>query len=197
MKKSLVVDKTLYVIVGLLLVASLVLTGCEEVVLEEGELPVAEDTMNEEVLNPVVESDADTAADLVPQDLPDEPVVVSTTVEVEPAPVVEPEPTPDPVTIYTDGSYFQISSYQSPAGSESITIQLQLKDDRVTGLSVGPQATHDVSKGFQQLFTEGIGSLVVGKSLDEIGQVGAVNGSSLTPSAFNIALNVIKSEARS
>lgn len=98
---------------------------------------------------------------------------------------------------FKDGSYFREGAYQNPVGDDSITVQLKVENDRVTGVSIGLRGNDPTSKNFQQLFADGIGELVVGKSLDEIGPVGAVNGSSLTPLAFNRALEAIKAEARS
>ncbi len=126
-------------------------------------------------------------------------------------PVVEPEEKLPPLieeatdveevsevtTMYADGSYSSSGSYQSPAGSESISVTLVVKDDKVSSLSVVSNAVHATSKTYQGKFISGINSLVVGKSIEELGSFSQVNGSSLTPNGFKQALNSIKSQALS
>ena len=46
------------------------------------------------------------------------------------------------------------------------------------------------------VFANGISSVIVGKSIDTLGKIGAVNGSSLTPNAFNTAVAAIKTQAK-
>lgn len=97
---------------------------------------------------------------------------------------------------YKNGSYTQSGSYGSPAGSESISVTLSIADDTVSSVSVSPNATHAVSKKFQDKFAGGISGQVVGKKLSELGSIGAVNGSSLTGGGFNSAIASIKNSAK-
>ncbi len=98
---------------------------------------------------------------------------------------------------YVDGSYTQVGNYQSPAGSESVAVTIVLADDVITSVSVVPNSERDVSLHHQEDFAAGVAAVVLGKSLDEIGNLGAVNGSSLTPKGFNSAISAIKSAAKS
>lgn len=96
---------------------------------------------------------------------------------------------------YGDGTYSEEGSYTSPAGPETIGVTLTIEDDIVTNVSIRKDATAEKSVNYQALFADGISALVVGKKLDEIGPFSSVNGSSLTPRAFQVALELIKSDA--
>ena len=122
------------------------------------------------------------------------PPLIEEAVEEE---LEEEEELVEATTMYVDGTYSSSGSYQSPAGSESISVTLVVQDDRVSSLSVASNATHATSQTYQGKFISGINSLVVGQDISEIGSFSQVNGSSLTPSAFNQALNSIKSQALS
>ena len=96
---------------------------------------------------------------------------------------------------YDDGTYSMDGSYVSPNGPETIGVTLTLEDDMITAVSIRKDATAEKSINYQSLFANGISALVVGKKLDEIGTFSSVNGSSLTPLAFEQALELIKAEA--
>lgn len=97
--------------------------------------------------------------------------------------------------LYNNGGYSVVGAYNSPAGSESIGVQLSLKDDMVTDVSVTAKATNETSLKFQKIVSENIKSLVVGKKLDEV-KLDKVSGSSLTPKGFNDAIAKIKVQAK-
>lgn len=97
---------------------------------------------------------------------------------------------------YKDGTYSENAAYTSPAGQESIGVTLTLKDGVVSGVSISKFATNETSIVYQGLFADGISSVVVGKSIDSLGSIGAVNGSSLTPIGFNTAVDSILSQAQ-
>jgi uncharacterized protein with FMN-binding domain len=99
-------------------------------------------------------------------------------------------------SVYKDGTYNATGSYQSPAGAETVGITLVVKDDVVTSVSVSNKATNEASINFQNLFAEGVSAMVVGKSLDSLGSLGAVNGSSLTPNGFESAVATIAALAK-
>ena len=96
---------------------------------------------------------------------------------------------------YKDGSYTADGSYQAPSGTESITVELTLKDDTVTEITVTPHATDPTAKQHQGEFVGGIADQVVGKDIDTL-NVTRVSGSSLTSGGFKIALEAIKEQAR-
>ncbi|HTL40973.1 MAG TPA: FMN-binding protein [Pseudolysinimonas sp.] len=95
---------------------------------------------------------------------------------------------------YKDGSYTADGSYQAPSGTESITVELTLKDDTVTEITVTPHATDPTAKQHQGEFVGGIADQVVGKDIDTL-NVTRVSGSSLTSGGFKIALEAIKEQA--
>ncbi len=96
--------------------------------------------------------------------------------------------------LYQDGSYSSIGNYQSPAGPVSIAVDLSIKDNVVTSVTVSPQAENETARLFQEKFAGGISAAIVGMSLDEL-NVREVAGSSLTPIGFNNALADIKASA--
>jgi uncharacterized protein with FMN-binding domain len=95
---------------------------------------------------------------------------------------------------YTDGDYTAEGSYISPAGEQSVKVQLTLKDDTVTAVTVTPEADDPQAKGFQEKFAGGISDAIVGKDIDTL-NVSRVAGSSLTSGGFNKAIEAIKAEA--
>ena len=95
---------------------------------------------------------------------------------------------------YKDGSYTADGSYQAPSGTESITVELTLADDKITEITVTPHATDPTAKGHQAEFVGGIADQTVGKDIDTL-NVTKVSGSSLTSGGFKIAIAAIKEEA--
>jgi uncharacterized protein with FMN-binding domain len=95
---------------------------------------------------------------------------------------------------YKDGTYTADGSYQAPSGTESITVELTLADDKVTDITVTPHATDPTAKGHQAEFVGGIADQVVGKDIDTL-NVTKVSGSSLTSGGFKIAIAAIKEQA--
>jgi len=96
---------------------------------------------------------------------------------------------------YSDGTYEEIGAYQSPAGAETLGVKVTIKDDVVTSLVVTNRATHEVSLKLQNMFIQGINTLVLGKRLEDLDDFTVVNGSSLTPKGFNSAIKSIKVDA--
>ncbi len=97
---------------------------------------------------------------------------------------------------YKDGTYSENTSYMSPAGQDTVGVSLTLKDGVITAVSIQNLATNEASIAYQNLFADGISSVVVGKSIDSLGSIGAVNGASLTPVGFNAAVKAIMADAQ-
>ncbi len=95
---------------------------------------------------------------------------------------------------YKDGSYTADGSYNAPSGTESITVEVTLADDKITEITVTPHATDPTAKGHQAEFVGGIADQVVGKDIDTL-NVTKVSGSSLTSGGFKIAIEAIKEQA--
>jgi len=95
---------------------------------------------------------------------------------------------------YTDGTYTAEGSYISPAGEESVKVELTLDGDIVTAVTVTPEADDPQAKSFQEKFASGIADVVVGKDIDTL-NVSRVAGSSLTSGGFAEALKAIKVDA--
>lgn len=95
---------------------------------------------------------------------------------------------------YRDGDYTATGSYVSPAGTQSVKVELTLAHDAVTAVTVTPEADDPQAKGFQEKFAGGISDAIVGKDIDTL-NVSRVAGSSLTSGGFNKALADIKAQA--
>jgi uncharacterized protein with FMN-binding domain len=96
---------------------------------------------------------------------------------------------------YKDGDYDAEASYSNPAGQSKVKVALTLADNKITKITVTPEATNATSKQFQTKFASGISDAVVGKSIDEL-NVSKVSGSSLTSTGFNAAIDDIKADAK-
>ncbi|CAD5995994.1 FMN-binding protein [Agreia sp. COWG] len=95
---------------------------------------------------------------------------------------------------YKDGEYKAEGSYTSPGGPEKVGVSLTLAGDVITAVTVTPESENPNGKKYQGEFADGISSVVVGKSIDDI-KVSKVAGSSLTSGGFNDAVDQIKAEA--
>jgi len=97
---------------------------------------------------------------------------------------------------YSDGTYTESGSYQSPNGTESVDVTVTLADDVITAVEVVGHGDNPDSKHYQGEFISGIGAVVVGQNIDDI-QVSKVAGSSLTSGGFTSAIDAIKADAAS
>ena len=97
---------------------------------------------------------------------------------------------------YTDGEYTESADYQSPNGTEEVTVTVTLADGVITAVEVVGDGDNPNSKRYQTEFADGIADVVVGKNIDDI-SVDKVAGSSLTSAGFNDAIEAIKADAAS
>lgn len=198
MKNALVYMTFLFLLTGML-------SGCTEGPVEEPvEAPEDEGIEMEVEVNPTtnaVEMEVtvgeaeDTAEDSdaveVEVEIEEETEVESVDMEVE----VEEEADAS-TTVYADGSYSRAGSYNTPAGTQQITVSLTVKDDVVTGVNIFGSSDNETTQQYIDLFAAGIPNIVNGVRLEDLDGVSAVNGSSLTGGAFNSALAQIKAAAQ-
>lgn len=95
---------------------------------------------------------------------------------------------------FADGAYTATGSYDSPGGTEHITVSLTLSGDTITAASVKPGATDPEAQQYQDDFIGAYKQLVVGKPLAGL-HLDRVSGSSLTSQGFNDALQQITQQA--
>ena len=95
---------------------------------------------------------------------------------------------------YTDGTYTESGSYQTPNGTESVEVTLTLADDVITAVEITGSGGSRDTQEYQGQFIDGIDAVVVGKNIDDI-SVSKVAGSSLTSGGFNQAVEAIKADA--
>lgn len=107
-----------------------------------------------------------------------------------------PAPTDSATTTgtYADGEYTESAGYQSPNGTEEISVTVTLAGGIITSVEVVGDGDNPNSKLYQGKFAGGIAAVVVGKSIDKI-SVDKVAGSSLTSAGFNDAIDAIKADA--
>ncbi len=99
-----------------------------------------------------------------------------------------------PSSPYADGTYSAKGSYDSPAGTESITVSVTLKDGIIESSTITNEADNRTSSRYQNMFISGYKTYVTGRNIASV-SLGRVSGSSLTGSGFNAALAKIKKEA--
>ncbi len=97
-------------------------------------------------------------------------------------------------TSYKDGTYTEIGRYDTPGGTESITVTATLTSGTISSISVSGSAEGGESEEYQSEFLSGYKFLVIGKSIDSV-SLSRVSGSSLTSGGFNSALTKIKTDA--
>ena len=130
-----------------------------------------------------------TAETPTPTGTNEQPSTPTPTTPETPAPVVS------GTKSYKAGSYGATGTYQSPAGAEELGITLTIDQAGViTDAKSQVMATNPASKKWQGVFTAGVNTEVVGKSIDQV-SLGVVSGSSLTPKGFMDALEKIKVQA--
>ncbi len=95
---------------------------------------------------------------------------------------------------YKDGTYKADGGYESPAGHQTVTVKLTIAGNKVTAVTVTPNATDPTAMSYQTQFVGGISAEVVGKDINSL-NVSHVAGSSLTSGGFNAALKAIKADA--
>jgi uncharacterized protein with FMN-binding domain len=103
--------------------------------------------------------------------------------------------TPAAGSKYKDGTYSAHGSYQSPEGDESIGVSITVASNSVQSVSITPEG-QGRGREYEQLFAQGIGSIVQGQPLSSNFDVSEVNGSSLTGAGFNQALQSIRAQAQ-
>lgn len=96
---------------------------------------------------------------------------------------------------YKDGTYSASADYQSPEGTEDISVSLTIASGVVTAVKTTTDGTSPDEVHYQGEFNNNISSVVVGKKLDQL-SVDKVAGSSLTSSGFNAAVTKIKTKAQ-
>ncbi|HEX6258504.1 MAG TPA: hypothetical protein VFZ48_03425 [Candidatus Saccharimonadales bacterium] len=104
-------------------------------------------------------------------------------------------PTNNQNATYKDGTYKATGEYQTPGGTQSISIELKFEGNVIKDSNLTTHATSGNSVEYQGKFASGYKAEVVGKKVDEV-SLSRISGSSLTPNGFNAALEQIKQQAR-
>lgn len=99
------------------------------------------------------------------------------------------------ITSYKDGTYTASENYDVPHGVEGLSVTLTIKDGAIAGTSIQQSGGARDSLEYQQAFSSGYQSYVVGKKLSDI-NLNRVSGASLTSEAFNQALSQIEAKAQ-
>lgn len=94
-----------------------------------------------------------------------------------------------------DGTYTATSGYQVPHGQESIKVNVTLSGGTITAVSVSNSENDHDSAFYQEEFTQGYKSAVVGKKISGL-HISSVAGASDTTDGFNQALEQIASQAQ-
>lgn len=125
----------------------------------------------------------------------------NTPVSPVPTPVVSTPPTPvatipkNYTSVYKNGNYSATGSYDSPGGTENVSVSLTLTNDIITNVSVTSGAYDRRSQSYQNIFIANYKQYVIGKNIASV-NLGKISSSSLTPIGFNDALAKIKAQAK-
>lgn len=93
-----------------------------------------------------------------------------------------------------DGTYSASNSYTVPHGTEEIHVSVTLKNGVITDASVQNSESDFDSKQYQEEFTAGYKTKVVGKKISGL-QISVIAGASDTTDGFNEALSEIAAKA--
>ncbi len=105
-------------------------------------------------------------------------------------------PAPVSSANYKDGVYTATGSFYTPSGDEQIGVTVTLAGNNITNVSIDDSSIYSgTSFAYTDQFAHGINAAVDGKNIDTV-NVSRVSGASLTPMAFNSALDTIKNNAR-
>lgn len=104
--------------------------------------------------------------------------------------------TPANASGYKDGDYRATGNYSTSETTETITVNVTLKDGVVTGTSATASKIARESKEYAEMFLQNYKSQVVGKKITDI-KLSRVSGSSLTSQGFNSAIQTIEAQAKS
>lgn len=97
--------------------------------------------------------------------------------------------------IIADGTYSEPINYQSPGGSNDFVLNMVIKDNIVSSISLDVIKADDISKSKILNTNKELQTLLVGKSLSEVKiPVVIVSGASLTSKAVNDKLNQLESK---
>ena len=113
----------------------------------------------------------------------------------QPAPVTAPAALP-PATKgkYKNGTYTAVGNYESPAGTEQVTLTVTLANGVITDSQFQASSQVRRSQHYMDIFSANYKPLVIGKNIADV-QLSQVSGSSLTPQGFTDALAKIKAQA--
>lgn len=95
---------------------------------------------------------------------------------------------------YKDGSYSAVASYSVPRGSNSLTVNVTIKNDIIEVVTTSHNYTDGDSEMYTDSFDSQLSSAVVGKSLNGL-SISRIGGASLTTSGFDEALSIIRTNA--
>ena len=86
--------------------------------------------------------------------------------------------------LIADGTYVNDISYRYPRGTNTVTVDITVKNDTITAASVAGNNVDMMSARYISNFNSALPDLVVGKKINELSIPRNVAGSSLTTAAF-------------
>jgi len=86
--------------------------------------------------------------------------------------------------LIADGTYVNDISYRYPRGTNTVTVDITVKNDTITAASVAGNNVDMMSARYISNFNSALPDLVVGKKINELSIPRNVAGSSLTSAAF-------------
>lgn len=139
-----------------------------------------------------VSSVATNATAIVPATTPSLNDTAAPSTDATAAPTTAPNQS---ISAFKDGAYTANGKYSTPESTESITVNVTLKNGVIIDTSANATPRSRDSREYVTMFLENYKSQVIGKNISEL-KLGRVSGSSLTPQGFNTALESITSQAK-
>jgi uncharacterized protein with FMN-binding domain len=93
-----------------------------------------------------------------------------------------------------DGIYTASASYYVPRGSNTISVNITIKNDIITAVTSDDKYSDGTSAEYIDSFKSELSSAVVGKSITGL-NISRVGGASLTSDGFNKTLDIIRTDA--
>lgn len=103
--------------------------------------------------------------------------------------------TPNSTDIYKDGNYTAKGDYYTPGGRGTIALNITIKANLITDVSIKMGEAGGVSIQYQDAFNAAYKVSVVSKNVNNV-SLSRVAGASLTTDGFNTVLEQIKSDAK-
>ncbi|MEN9920502.1 MAG: hypothetical protein RL538_395 [Candidatus Parcubacteria bacterium] len=162
----------------------------------EQALPLSQATTSPQLTETTIESDDDDSDNEKSEekdDYDDNPSPSDVLEQTPPQTSTQTSIAPVSTNTYTNGTYAASQTYRTPEGTYTMNVKVSVADDTVSGVTVQFDS-EGARDGYSRKFSSAYQSTVLGKDLEAV-HLSRIGGASLTTTAFNKALDSIRSQA--